>query len=255
MEIVGLKAIHDRRALAHRAAREAQQRGRARRIFVGGEGRVRALRGVARHFLHAAAEAEQQRIERMAAGGEQGAAAEFAFCVPAVLAVPRADAVKVVDLAVMQRADEARIEHRFRGEKLRRPPALEAHAHFHARLLRRALHREDVAPLDRQRLLHDDVLARARRRDELRGVLIRVAGDVHDVDRRIGEHRREVCVGLDRRAMLRAQLRGIERTRRPDRRDLRAGAGVDCGDVGGGGPAVADDRDVIFFAHGGWVVK
>ena len=44
-------------------------------IFVGAEDGVRDLAGVARDLLDLAAHAEQQGVEGVAAGGEQGAAA------------------------------------------------------------------------------------------------------------------------------------------------------------------------------------
>ena len=45
------------------------------RILVGREGRVRRPGAVAEDLLHVAAQAKQQRVHRVAAGGEQAAAA------------------------------------------------------------------------------------------------------------------------------------------------------------------------------------
>jgi hypothetical protein len=82
----------------------------------------------------------------------------------------------------MQRADEPRIEHGLGREELGRVAALEAHTRLDGRLGDRLLHRQDFPPLDRERLFNDHVLAVARGRDELRRVLIRIAGDVDDMD-------------------------------------------------------------------------
>ena len=105
VEIVRLKAIDHRRALPHGAALEAQDRGGAGGIFVGGENWMLALRRIARDFLHVAAQAEEQGVEGVATGGEQGAAAEFFLC-SAILSY-LTDPVIVIDLAIVQRADES----------------------------------------------------------------------------------------------------------------------------------------------------
>ena len=70
------------------------------------------------------------------------------------------------------------------------------------------------------------------------------------MDVRIGEQRLDGIVGLDLAAVLGAQRRGVERTGGVDCRDLRLAARVDGIDVGRGSPSIADDGDVVFFAHG-----
>ncbi len=247
MEIVRLEAIDDRRRFADRAVLEANERRRARVVFVRGENRMAALRRVARHFLGLAAHAQQQRVERMAAGGEQRAATERFFRVPAILAVPRADAVIVIDFAVVQRADEARVNHRFGRDELRRPAALETEAHFDTALLRGPLHCKDFGPLDRERLLHDDVFSVLRRGDELLRVLVGVARDIDRMNVRAREHGGEIGERSNRRAVARGKLGVIELARRPDGGDLRLAGRVDRRDVRGRRPAVADDGDVVFL--------
>src|SRR6187551_958437 len=93
VEVVGLQTIDDRRRLADAAVLELQNGGRRRAVFVGGEDRVRALGRIARDFIDLCVHAEEQRIDRMATGGQERAAAQAALRVPAILAVPRSDAV------------------------------------------------------------------------------------------------------------------------------------------------------------------
>jgi len=65
------------------------------------------------------------------------------------------------------------------------------------------------------------VLLRLGGGDGLGAVLARVAGDVDDVDVRVGEQGLDGLVGLDLAAVLGAEGRGVERSRGVDRRDLR----------------------------------
>ena len=106
VEVIGLEAVHDGCAFAHRAAFEPDERGRRRGVFVGGENGVAALRGVAGDFFHLGIHAEEEGVERVATGGKERAAAEFLVRVPAVLAIPRADAVVVINFTVVEFADE-----------------------------------------------------------------------------------------------------------------------------------------------------
>jgi hypothetical protein len=108
----------------------------------------------------------------------------------------------------VQLAEQPRVDHRLGGEELRGETAFEAHAGLHACGGERFLHLHDFVPLDGQRLLDDDVFAVLRRLDELFGVLVGIAGDVHDVDIRTRQHGAQVLIGLDRRSMTRRQLLG-----------------------------------------------
>ncbi len=119
VEVVGLEAVDDRRALADLAALEVQDRHAAGVVFVGAEDLALRFRRVAADALHFLAHAQQQRVERVAAGGEQRAAAVRLARVPAELAIPRPDAVVVIDLAVVQVAEQALVDDRLGREELR----------------------------------------------------------------------------------------------------------------------------------------
>src|SRR4029453_6198186 len=113
VKVIWLEAINHRRAFPDRAVGEPQDGHRAGRILIRGENRMPAFGRVARAFLAFASHAKEQCIERMTASGQQRAAAKLALRVPAVLAVPRTDAVIVIDLTLMDRADEPGAEDRF----------------------------------------------------------------------------------------------------------------------------------------------
>src|SRR4051794_40641007 len=117
----------------------------------------------------------------MAARGEKRAAAHLAFCIPAILSIPRPDAMVVIDLAVMQSAYQPGVNERLGSQKLRGITALKTDARFCARLLCGLLHGKDVGPLDSERFFNYDMFAGARRCNELVGVLIGVACNIHHV--------------------------------------------------------------------------
>ena len=71
VEIVRLQAIHDRGAFPDLAALEFKNRDAARRVFVRLENLAARFCVVARHFRDVVAHAEQERIERVATGGQQ----------------------------------------------------------------------------------------------------------------------------------------------------------------------------------------
>ena len=168
VEVVGLQAVDDRRGLADTPVPELQDRRGGRGVFVWREDRIRALRGIARDLVDLRVHAQQQRVDRMAARRQERTAAEAAPRVPAILPVPRADAVVVVDLAIVQFPNESRIDDGLGCKELRRVAALEADARLDARLRCYFLHREHFAPVNGQRLLDHHMLAMPRRRDELR---------------------------------------------------------------------------------------
>ena len=70
----------------------------------------------------------------MATGREQGGAAAFFSDVPAELAVPRSDAMVIIDLPVVDRPHHAFVEHGADALKVARPPAFKANAEVHAGL-------------------------------------------------------------------------------------------------------------------------
>ena len=138
--------------------------------------------------------------------GEQSAAAILLEGVPAELAVPGADAVIVIHFSIMQITQEALINHSLGADELATEAALEAHAAFDVVLLRSFHDGAAVGDVHRHRLLDDEVLACVGCRDGLILVLAWVAGNIHHMDRRIGQHLVEIGVALDRRAVLRCQF-------------------------------------------------
>ena len=124
----------------------------------------------------------------MATGREQAAAAGVALCVPAELPVPRADAVVIVDLAVVNFAQQPAVDHRLGGEKLARVAALETNARLHAGLGHGTAHGTQILEVERERFLDNQMLAGGGCGDDLFRVLVRITADRDNVDRRIGEH-------------------------------------------------------------------
>src|SRR5438093_12575904 len=96
VEVVGLETIHDRSALGDGSAPELQEGDAGGGVFVRREDFAPGWGVVAGDFGHVAAHAEQQRVKRVATGGEQRAAAGVFARVPAELAVPRSDPMVIV---------------------------------------------------------------------------------------------------------------------------------------------------------------
>ena len=130
MEIVRLETIHHRRAFADRAVLELEDGDAGGGVFVGRENFARGPRIVAGDFAHVAAQAEEQGIERVAAGCEQRAPTGVLARVPAKLSVPRPDAVVIVHLCVMEFAEQPLVDGGSGGEELARVTALETDAGF-----------------------------------------------------------------------------------------------------------------------------
>ena len=149
----------------------------------------------------------------MAAGGEQRAAAILLAGVPAKLTVPRADAVVVVDLAVVEPAEEPFVEKGLRDAELTRKPALKADAPLDAMLRCRGDDLAHLAGRVRHRLLENDVLSSRSRCYRLIAMLAGIARDVDDIEILVGKHLLELPVGLHRPAMLGGEFRGIEGAR------------------------------------------
>src|SRR5207253_1734744 len=106
--------------------------------------------------------AEEERVHGVAAGGEKAAAAGVLFGVPAELSVPRADAVEVIDFAVVNFAEEAAIDDGFGGEELAGVAAFEADAGFHASGFDGLLDVEAIAPIQREWFFDDEMFGGAR---------------------------------------------------------------------------------------------
>ena len=89
---------------------------------------MRRRRLVARHLGDVVAHEHQQAVERVAAGGEERAAAAVAPQVPLVLADLGPDVVVVVDLGVVHRADQIAVDEALGHRELLAEAHLEAHA-------------------------------------------------------------------------------------------------------------------------------
>ncbi len=247
VEIVRLQTINDRRAFADLAAFEFQDRDAARGVFVRLENLALRLRVVAGDFFDVVAHAKEQRIERVATGGEQRTAASVLARVPAELSVPGSDAVVVVDFTVVQFAEETLVDDGFGDEELAGVTAFEADAGLDLVLFHGRFDGEAIFPGKREWLFNDDVFAGVRGSDSVFFVLIRIAANGNNVDARVVEHGVEVGVGLDRRAPFLADFGVVEFAGRKNRSDLGLIGGVDGGDVRSGNPAITDDSDIIFF--------
>ena len=177
VEIIWLETIHDGGAFADAAVLELQERDAAGVVFVGSKDFALRLGIVARDFGYVAAHAEQESVERVATGGEQGAAARVFARVPAELPIPRSDAVIIIHFAVVQRAEQALINRGFGGEELTGEAALEADAGFDLGLLDGGFHLAQVFQREAERFLDDDVFPRAGGFEELRLVLVWIAAN------------------------------------------------------------------------------
>lgn len=118
VKIIRLQAIHDGCAFAHTAAFEFQNRDAGRGVFVWIESLASRFGVVAADRDDVIAHAKEERVKRMTTGREQGAAAGLLPDIPAELAVPRTNAVVIIDLAIVQRSEKAVVDDRFRGEKV-----------------------------------------------------------------------------------------------------------------------------------------
>src|SRR3954469_9779377 len=79
VEVIRLQAIDHCRAFSNAAILELQNRRRCRRILIRREQRVAALRSVAADLVYVVVHAQQQRVHRMAARGQQSAATQIAL--------------------------------------------------------------------------------------------------------------------------------------------------------------------------------
>ena len=104
-----------------------------------------------------------------------------------------------------------------------------------------------ILPFEGERLFDDEMFARLRCGDGVFGVVLRVTAHRNHVDAFIRQHGIEILKRLDGRTVSRADLGGIQRAVRIDRRDLAQRSGVDGGNVRGRGPAVTDETDIVAF--------
>ena len=174
VKVIRLQAVDAGGGFADAAVGELEDRRRRCGILVFGEIFVLRSCRVRGHLLDLAAHAEQERVERMTARREQAAAAILLTGVPAVLPIPRADAVVVVDLGVVQVAEQALIDYRFGREKLAGVAALEAHATTDVSSTDGLADGGAIVERKRERLFKNEVLASLRRRDRMGLVLTRV---------------------------------------------------------------------------------
>ncbi len=188
VEIIRLETIHDGGAFADAAVLELQERHAAGVVFVGRKDFALGLGVVAGDFGDAVAHAEQEGVERVATGSEQGAAARVFAGVPAELSIPRSDAVIIIHFSVVQGAEQALINRSFGGEELAGVTALEADAGFDLGLLDGGFHLAQVLQTEAEWFLDDDVFASAGGFEKLRLVLIRIAANRDNVYVGIGEH-------------------------------------------------------------------
>src|SRR5690242_10753164 len=105
----------------------------------------------------------------MATSREERAAPGVFARVPAELAVPRSDAVVIIDFAIMQFAEQPLIDHRPCRGDLARETAFETDARFRPRLFDGFAHRPQVLEVETERLLNDQMFARFGGGDHLGG--------------------------------------------------------------------------------------
>src|SRR5205085_1656042 len=111
------------------------------------------------------------------------------------------------------------------------------------------LNLETILPIQRQRLLDDQMLPGFSSRDGMPRVILWVTAYRDDLQRWIGQHLGEIVVRTDLPAMPGADLLRIKWTRRVDRGDLRVRRRINRGNVCAGNPAVSDNSDVILFCN------
>jgi hypothetical protein len=112
--------------------------------------------------------------------------------------------VVIVHFAVVQIAEQSRVDHGLRRHKLTGPAALETDAGAELCLLDGGYDRAAVLERHRQRLLDDQMLASVGRGNRLRRVLVGIAADRDDVERAVGQEVLQVLMASDRPAASRA---------------------------------------------------
>src|SRR5262245_17422563 len=102
VEVIGLQAVRHRSDLAESSVFEFEQRHRSRVVFIKSEDLATAAITVTLDLLDFGIHEHQQKIESVTAGGQKAAAAEILLDIQAELAVPRSDAVIIINLGVMK---------------------------------------------------------------------------------------------------------------------------------------------------------
>ena len=210
VEVVGLEAVDDGGAFADTAVFEFDDGDAGGIVFVGGEDFAFGFGGETGDGFDVVAHAEKEGVHGVATGGEEGAAAVFFAGVPAELAIPGSDAVVVVDLAVMDGAEEALVDHGFGGDELAGEAAFEADAAVDAIGFGSGGDVADFLEGVGHGFFQDDVFFGVGGGDGLVAVLAGVGGDVDHVDAGVGEHFVEVLVGGDGAAVFGAEFGAIE---------------------------------------------
>jgi len=141
-------------------------------------------------------------------------------------------------------AQQALLHHRAHGLELPAEAHLEADAGLHLRLAHGVAHRLGVVPGERDRLLEQDVFARARGGDGLLGVEPGRAADVDDVDRVVREHPVVILVGGQGQAVRPLDVGGLETATGAHRGHPRPLDVLERLDVRARRPTQPDDADV-----------
>ncbi len=244
-----MKTIDDRRHFPDAAILELQNGDAGGGIFIAGKIPVSGLRGITADRFHLFAHAQEQRVQGMATGREEAAAAGVFARVPAVLTIPGADAVIIIDLAVVDGPQQAAVDDGFNREELAGEAALEADTRFDFGLADGLLNGQAILPVQSEGLFDDQMLSRLGRGDGMAGVVLRIAADGDGMEAFISEHLRQIRVTRNRTAKAGADLRRIEFARGMDGGHLRPRRGVDGRDMGAAHPAITDNPDVIFLCR------
>ncbi len=106
---------------------------------------------------------------------------------------------------------------------------------------------QTLFPFQGERFFDDEMLAGLGRGDGLAGMVLGITANRHDMNALVRQHPVQLLMAGDFASVPGAQLDGIKRARRTDRRHLGVGRRIDRGDMGATGPAVANDADVEFL--------
>src|ERR1041385_7003164 len=100
MKIIGLKAIHDCGAFADTAVLELQNRDAGSGVLVRRKDFALGFGVITCDFYDVIAHAQQQSVQGVTTRRQEGAAAGILSRIPSELAIPRTDAVVIIDLAI-----------------------------------------------------------------------------------------------------------------------------------------------------------
>ena len=244
VEVIGLQTIHARSDFCRIAIGEFEEGDRGGVVLVGLENGGLGFGGQAGHFLDLAIHEEQARIEGVATGGEQAGAGKVFFDIPFKLPVPRANAVVVIDFAVVQFPEQALVDDGADHGKVRAKAAFKADAGLHARGANGIAHPFEVVVRQADGFFDDQVLARFGSRDRLVRVKFVGRADVDDVNVGIRDHVLVILVRFEGQTVLRGEGVFAVVATRTDRRHTRAIDRFERVDVRPSYPAEPDDADV-----------